>query len=24
MVRHDVDVFRLKKAGIDAHTGRMA
>ena len=24
MVRHDVDVFGLKKAGIDAHIGRMA
>jgi len=24
MVRHDVDVFGLKKAGIDAHRGRMA
>jgi hypothetical protein len=24
MVHHDVDVFRLKKAGIDAHAGRMA
>jgi hypothetical protein len=24
MIRHDVDVFGLKKAGIDAHAGRMA
>ena len=24
MIRHDVDVFGLKKAGIDAHVGRMA
>jgi hypothetical protein len=24
MVRHDVDVFGLKKAGIDAHLRRMA
>jgi hypothetical protein len=24
MIRHDVDVFGLKKAGIDAHIGRMA
>ena len=24
MVRHDVDVFGLEKAGIDAHKGRMA
>ncbi len=24
MVRHDVDVFRLKKAGVDAHIERMA
>jgi hypothetical protein len=24
MVRHDVDVFGLKKAGIDAHRERMA
>jgi len=24
MVRHDVDVFGLKKAGIDAHLKRMA
>ena len=24
MIRHDVDVFGLKKAGIDAHSGRMA
>jgi hypothetical protein len=24
MIRHDVDVFGLKKAGIDAHLRRMA
>jgi hypothetical protein len=24
MVRHDVDVFGLKKAGVDAHIERMA
>jgi hypothetical protein len=24
MVRHDVDVFGLEKAGIDAHIERMA